>query len=146
MKGAIVNTNVLSTIVKYHFKLPIFIYILSKHTLYLPPIFSLSMMYSVKQSDRNSSKTAIFHKPTTYEQRVQTNSEQKITFSRHEYGQIGVFRNKMISLVQKLQPLEKCQFSNCSHLIASHCIQDNYYLQQLYWVQIKKSFRVIIIM
>ena len=32
------------------------------------------------------------------------------------------FRIKIRSLVQKLQPLEKCQVSNCSHLIASHCI------------------------
>ena len=28
----------------------------------------------------------------------------------------------MKSLVQKLLPREKCQFSNCTHLIASHCI------------------------
>ena len=28
----------------------------------------------------------------------------------------------MRSLVRKLKPLKKCQFSNCSHLIASHCI------------------------
>ena len=29
---------------------------------------------------------------------------------------------KIRSSVQKLKQLEKCQFSNCSHLIASHCI------------------------
>ena len=58
--------------------------------------------YSVKQSDRNSSKTYLFHKPTNFDQRVKTRSEQKITFARHEYGQVGVFRIKMKSLVQKL--------------------------------------------
>ena len=31
-------------------------------------------------------------------------------------------RFKIRSLVQKLEPLETCQFSNCSHLIASHCM------------------------
>ena len=46
--------------------------------------------------------------------------EQIITFTRHEYGRVRVFRNKMRSLVQKLKPLEKCQFSNCFYLIASH--------------------------
>ena len=56
----------------------------------------------VQQSDRNSSKTDRFHKPTTYEQQVLTSSEQKITFARHEYGQVGVFRIKKTSLVQKL--------------------------------------------
>ena len=44
--------------------------------------------YSVKQSDRNSSKTDLFHKPTTYEQHVKTNSKQIITVARHEYGQV----------------------------------------------------------
>ena len=33
--------------------------------------------YSVKQSNRNSSKTDIFHRPTTYEQHIQTISQQK---------------------------------------------------------------------
>ena len=43
------------------------------------------------------------------------------TFARDECGQVGVFNIKIRSLVQKLLRLEKCQFSNCSHLIASHC-------------------------
>ena len=59
-------------------------------------------MYSVKQSDRNSSKMDLFHKPTTYEQHVYTSFKQKITFAWHEYGQVGVFRIKMRSSVQKL--------------------------------------------
>ena len=78
-------------------------------------------LYTVMQSDRNSSKTDTFHKPITYKRHVQTNNEQKTTFARHEYGRVGVFRIKISSLLPKLQPLEKCQFSNCSHLIASHC-------------------------
>ena len=60
-------------------------------------------LYSVMQSDQNSSKTDTFHEPTTYEPHVyNTNSEQIITFARHEYGRVGVFRIKMRSLVQKL--------------------------------------------
>ena len=43
----------------------------------------------MKQSDRNSSKTDLFNKPTAYEQHVYTSSEQKITFARHEYGRVG---------------------------------------------------------
>ena len=81
------------------------------------------IQYSVKQSDRNRSKTDKFQKDTIYEQQVQTSSEHKITFARHEYGQVNVFRIRMRSLVQHLQPLEKCQFYNCSHLIASQCIR-----------------------
>ena len=50
-------------------------------------------VYSVMQSDQNSSKTDTFHEPTTYEPHVyNTNSEQIITFARHEYGRVGVFR------------------------------------------------------
>ena len=49
------------------------------------------------QSD--SSKTDTFHMPTTIEQHVQTSPEQKLTFVRHEYGQVGVFRFKMRILV-----------------------------------------------
>ena len=75
------------------------------------------------QSDRNSSKTDTFHKPITYKRHVQANNEQKTTFARHEYGRVGVFRIKISLLLPKLQPLEKCQFANCSHLIASHCIK-----------------------
>ena len=87
------------------------------HSTYLWP----STMYNVMQSDRNSSKTDTFHKPITYKRHVQTNNEQKTTFASHEYGRVGVFRIKISSLLPKLQPLEKCQFSNCSHLIESHC-------------------------
>ena len=53
------------------------------------------ILYSVKQSD-------LFHKPTTYEQHVQTSSKQKITFPRHEYGHVGVFRIKIKPFFQKL--------------------------------------------
>ena len=76
-------------------------------------------IYTVMQTDRNSLKTDIFHKPITYKRHVQTNNEQKTTFARLEYRRVGVFRIKISSLLPKLQPLEKCQFSNCSHLIAS---------------------------
>ena len=72
-------------------------------------------LISVMQSDRNSSEPDTFHKPTTYEPHVE------ITFARHKYGQLGLFRIRMRSLLQKIQPLEKGQFSNCSYLIASHC-------------------------
>ena len=65
-------------------------------------IYMSIFKYSVKQSDRNTSKTDLFYKPTTYEQHVLTSFEQKITFARHEYGKAGVFRIKMKSLVQKL--------------------------------------------
>ena len=75
------------------------------------------------QSDRNSSKTDTFHESTTNKTHVQISSERIITFVRHEYGRVEVLRIKMSSLVQKLDPLEKCQFSNCSNLIASHCKQ-----------------------
>ena len=50
------------------------------------------------QSDRSSSKTDTFQNPTIYELHKYTSSEQKITFTRHEYGKVGVFRDKMISL------------------------------------------------
>ena len=79
-------------------------------------------VYTVMQSDRNSLKTDTFHKLTTYEPHVSINSEQIITFAVHEFGRVGVFRIKIRSLVQKFYPLEKCQLSNCSYLIASHCI------------------------
>ena len=62
-----------------------------------------------------------FHEPTTYEPHIQTSSKQILTFAGHEYGRVEVFKIKKRSLVQKLQPLEKFQFSNVSHLIASHC-------------------------
>ena len=54
------------------------------------------------QSDRNSSKTGHFHKPTTYELHVYTSSEQIATFARHEYGRVGVFRIKTRLLGKKL--------------------------------------------
>ena len=59
-------------------------------------------IYSVMQSDRNSSKTVIFHEPITYEPKVLKNFEVIITFARHDYGRVGVFRINMKSLVQKL--------------------------------------------
>ena len=36
-----------------------------------------------------------FFKPKVYEPRVKASSEQTITFARHEYGMVGVFRIKM---------------------------------------------------
>ena len=36
-----------------------------------------------------------------------TSYEQIINFARHEYERVGVFRIMMISLIQKLKPLEK---------------------------------------
>ena len=64
------------------------------------PLLLKNTKYSVMHSDRNSSKMDIFHGPTTYEPRVQTSSEQITTFVRHEYGRVGVFRNKIRSLVR----------------------------------------------
>ena len=60
------------------------------------------MFYSEMQSHRNSLKADTFHELRTYEPHVQTRSELKISFARHEYGREGVFRIKMRSLVQKL--------------------------------------------
>ena len=51
--------------------------------------------YSVRQSDRSSSKTETFHEPTAYEPHVKTRSEGIMIFDRHEYGRIGVFKIKM---------------------------------------------------
>ena len=78
--------------------------------------------YSVKQSDRNSWKTDIFQRPINLWTSRLNKFCAKISFARHEYGQVEVFRIKMRALVQKLQLLEKCKFSNYSHLIASHFI------------------------
>ena len=85
---------------------------------------NLCILYTVMQSDRfkNSSKTGPFHEPTTYKPHVQTSSDLIMTFARYEYGRVEVFRTKIRPLIQKLQSLKKCQFSKCSHLIASHCI------------------------
>ena len=47
------------------------------------------------------------------------NFEEKITFARHAYGQVGFFRIEII--ISDVQPLKKYQFSNNFHLIASHC-------------------------
>ena len=47
---------------------------------------------------------------------------KKITFARHKFGQLEAPRTKTRSLVQKPQPLEKCQFENYSNPIASHCM------------------------
>ena len=52
--------------------------------------------YSVMQSHRNSSKTETFYESTTYDPNDKTSSEHKFTFARHKYGQVGVFRIKMI--------------------------------------------------
>ena len=62
----------------------------------------LEYPYTVMQSDRNSSKTDTFHKPTTYELHAYTSSDKMITFARNKYGRVGVFRIKIRSLVQKL--------------------------------------------
>ena len=58
--------------------------------------------YTVMQSDRNSSKAETFHNPTTYEPHIAKHSDQIITFARHEYGRVEVFRIRIRSLVQKL--------------------------------------------
>ena len=65
-------------------------------------VLAFFISYTVMQSDQNSSKTVTFHKPTTFEPHVQTNSEEIITVARYEYGQVGVFRTKIRSSVQKL--------------------------------------------
>ena len=52
----------------------------------------------------------------------ETSSEHIITFAGHEYGSVGVLKIKMRSSVRKLELFENWQFSNCSHLIASHCM------------------------
>ena len=57
--------------------------------------FTVVLLYTVMQSDRNSSKTDTFHKPTTYELHAYTSSDQMITFARHVYGRLGVFRIKI---------------------------------------------------
>ena len=67
--------------------------------------------------DRNSLKTDTFHEP-----HVQTRFLQTINLAWNEYGRVGIFRIKKISIIQELELLEKCQFPNCSDLIASHCI------------------------
>ena len=67
-----------------------------------PETYKWWSISSVKQSDRNSSKTDIFHKPATFKPHVYTSSERIITFARHEYERVGVFRIRMRSLVQKL--------------------------------------------
>ena len=76
------------------------------------------MVYSVKQSDRDSSKTDIFHKPTTYREYVWTRSEQKKTFARHENGRVGVFRIKMRSfssevIASRKEPILQMFPSDC---------------------------------
>ena len=62
------------------------------------------------QSDRNSSKTETFHRSATYYPHVLTSSEVILTFARHDYGLVGVFRIMMRSLVQKLYPTESVNF------------------------------------
>ena len=80
---------------------------------------ALLIDYSVMQLNRNSSKTDTFQKPTTYEPHIWTCSEEIISYARHEYGRVGFLRDMTISI--EVWPLEKCQFSNCSYLIARHC-------------------------
>ena len=58
-------------------------------------------MYSVMQSDRDSSKMDTFHEYAAYESHDQTTFEQIINFARHDYEQVGVFKIKMKLLVQK---------------------------------------------
>ena len=53
------------------------------------------------QSDRNSWKTDTFHEPITFEPYAKTSFEQIITFAKHEYGRVEVFRINIRSLVQK---------------------------------------------
>ena len=48
-----------------------------RHVLFQICARPLMPYYSVMQSDRNSSKTDTFKKPTTYERHVQPNYEQK---------------------------------------------------------------------
>ena len=60
------------------------------------------------QSNRNTSETDTFHEPTNYEPHALTSSDKKITFARHRYGRVGVFKIKMRLLVLKLKPLKKC--------------------------------------
>ena len=49
-------------------------------------IMQVKMPWTVRvmQSNRNSSKTDTFQEPTTYKSHFLTNSEQIITFARHE--------------------------------------------------------------
>ena len=63
---------------------------------------NIYMIYSVMQSDRNSSKNDIFHEPTAYKPNVKKTYEQKINFARHKYGRVGLFKIRIKSLVQKL--------------------------------------------
>ena len=50
--------------------------------------------------------------PTAYEPHNKIGFEEKINFAGHEQGRVGVFKIKMISLVQKQLPFKKCQFYN----------------------------------
>ena len=70
--------------------------------LFAASIILVFFIYTVMQSDRNSLITDTFHEPTTYEPYVYTSSEQMISFARHEYGLVGVFRIRMRSLVQNV--------------------------------------------
>ena len=60
--------------------------------MYVRNVIAQFIIYSVKQSDRNSSETDTFHEPTAYEPNVQRSSEEIKTFARHEYGRVGVFK------------------------------------------------------
>ena len=49
-----------------------------------------------------SSKTDTFLEPKTYKPHALTSSEHIITFDKHEYGPVGIFRIKERTLIQKL--------------------------------------------
>ena len=36
-----------------------------------------------------------FREPTTFEPHTKKSSEQILTFTRHDYGQVGIFKDKM---------------------------------------------------
>ena len=59
--------------------------------------------FCVMQSNRNGSKIDTFHERKAYESHMlrQVLNKQK-SFARHKYGQAGVFKIMMRSLVQKL--------------------------------------------
>ena len=58
---------------------------------------------------------------TTYEQNNSTSSGQIITFGRHKYGRIRFSEFRRYHCFWSSSLAKNCQFSNCSHLIASHC-------------------------
>ena len=67
-------------------------------------IVSIFISYSVKQSDRNSSKMRLFNKLTTYEQLEKKHLLDSNT-DKKKILELRLIR----PLVQKLSPLKKCQ-------------------------------------